>query len=69
MSAETLKKFLFCDECAHFVVSQTDDGRNPCAKGHKMKFQMPRDFDDRDWGFYKTGCTDRKFESGGGQHV
>lgn len=55
----------WCDQCAHF---KAYDGRgdpparyNPCKKGHKMLFWMPRGWESPEcYGYYIPVCADRK---------
>jgi len=53
-----------CDECAHFVPwTKSDEAPgdyNPCSKGHRLLFRVPKDYEDTNWGFYRPGCKDRK---------
>lgn len=58
-----------CEECQHFHGKDDADPEdyNPCSKGHHMLFRVPETYDDRNWGFYRPGCRDRKRRSEDGQ--
>ena len=63
---ESQKPIENCDECANFRVwskrGECPDDYNPCGKGHKMRFRMPRDENphDPDYGYYRIVCADRE---------
>ena len=52
-----------CDECIHFRIlrdGEAADKCHPCQKGHAMSFRVPRDPLEEVWGYYRTGCRDRR---------
>lgn len=58
------RPFKPCDNCRHFVFhrgsSDPPPDFNPCARGHRMSFRQPQDYQDEDWGHYRDPCADRR---------
>lgn len=51
----------WCEACPNFKTDPSaKESYNPCQKGHKMDFQIPVDYSDEDWGYYRDRCKDRR---------